>query len=196
MFKTSTLLSMFFLGLVSVYGQDYDFGEVSKSELEEKMHPTDSSAVASVLHEKKRSYFQYIQGKGFSLITEVHKRIKVYNEKGFGYGTEKVYLHENGSDDENLSSLKGYTYNLIDGKIEKTKLSKSDVFSNDESRYWKSETFTFPNLKEGSVIEFKYDISSPFLSNVQEVQVQREIPVDHIEASFEFPEYFYFKPLV
>ncbi|WP_335964584.1 DUF3857 domain-containing protein [Galbibacter sp. PAP.153] len=196
MFKTFTLLLILFFGAESIYCQDYDFGKVSISELEEKMHPTDSSAVASVLFEKKRSYFQYVQDKGFLLITEVQKRIKIYNEKGFAYGTEKVYLYKGDSDDENLSSLKGYTYNLVAGKINETKLNKSAVFNNDESRYWKSETFTFPNLKEGSIIEYKYNITSPFLSNIHEVQVQREIPVDQVEASFEFPEYFYFKPLI
>ncbi|QLE01783.1 DUF3857 domain-containing protein [Galbibacter sp. BG1] len=193
--KSFCLLLVVFLSL-NATAQDYRFGKVSKEELKLKKHPYDSTAAASVLYENRNSYILYTQSIGFQLITEVQKRIKIYDESGFQYGTEKVYLYHGDSDKEDFSGLKGYTYNLINGKIEESKLQKDGVFSNEESKYWNSETFTFPNLKEGSVVEFKYKIASPFITNVQETTVQKEIPVDYLEASYKFPEYFYFKPVI
>ncbi|MCX2680421.1 DUF3857 domain-containing protein [Galbibacter sp. EGI 63066] len=194
--KTIILLLFCLLTVNVIVAQNYKFGKVSKEELESKVHKKDSSAVASVLYEDHRSYVEYFQNQGFMLITTVHKRIKIYDEKGFGYGTDKVFLYNGDSDKEKISSIKGYTYNLEKGKVKDTKLSKDGIFENEESQYWNSETFTFPNLKEGSVIEYEYKIISPFLTNVREVQIQREIPVDKLDAKFEFPEYFYFKPQV
>ena len=196
MTKTYYLLLLLLLTLNGIFAQDYEFGKISEEELALKNHKLDSSAVASVLYEKQNSTIEYKDGLGFVLVTYIQKRVKIFDEKGFGYGVAKVYLYIGGTDEENLSSLRGYTYNLEDGKIKESKLSRDAIFKNDESRYWKSQTFTFPDIKEGSIIEYKYTITSPYVSNIQTVNIQKEVPVDFIEATYEFPEYYYFKPVV
>jgi len=45
------------------------------------VHPKDSSAVAAILFEKGRSYFEYNQEEGFRVITEVEVKLKVYKKK-------------------------------------------------------------------------------------------------------------------
>ena len=60
-----------------IYAQNYKFGKVSKEELEETFYSQDSSANAVVLYKKRRTYFNYIQNEGFSVITEIHERIKI-----------------------------------------------------------------------------------------------------------------------
>ena len=101
---------------VSVCAQNFDFGKVSKEELQEKFNPLDSSASATYLYKYRKTFFEYRQEQGFKLITEIHERIKIYNQEGFDYATISVRLGKNGSDEEEFSGLKAYTYNFVDGK--------------------------------------------------------------------------------
>ncbi|WP_100614321.1 DUF3857 domain-containing protein [Confluentibacter citreus] len=190
--KTTTLLLSLCFS-ISALAQNYDFGKVSKEELEEKFNPLDTSANATYLYKNRRAYLKYDQNLGFQLITDIHERIKIYNQDGFDYATSQVELYKSGSDQEKLSSLKANTYNLIDGKIEETKLDKNGIFKTELSKYYNETKFTMPNIKEGSVIEYKYTIASPFYWNVDDFVFQHAIPVRKLEASFETPEYFNFK---
>ncbi|WP_158844130.1 DUF3857 domain-containing protein [Algibacter sp. L1A34] len=190
--KLTSLLVTFCFSL-TVFAQDYHFGKVSKEELQEKFNPLDSSASATYLYKYRKSYYEYVEPSGFRLITEIHERIKIYNQEGFDYATKSNRLSTSGGSDEELRNLKAYTYNLIDGKIEETKLSKDGIFKTELSKYTNEYKFTMPNIKAGSVIEYKYRINSPFIYNVDEFVFQHSIPVKKIEARFEAPEYFNFK---
>jgi hypothetical protein len=190
--KTAFSILIFFISITALT-QDYDFGNVSKEELQEKFNPLDSSANATYLYKNRSTYFNYTQGVGFQLITEIHERIKIYNQEGFDYATQAVNLWKDSSDEEKLNSLKAYTYNLDNGKIEDTKLDKQGVFKTEKSKYRDETKFTLPNIKEGSVIEYKYKVTSPFITNVEDFVFQHDIPIKKLEAKFEAPEYFNFK---
>ena len=188
---TLVLLSLCFT--ITVFTQDYKFGKISKDELEETFNPLDSSASATYLYKYRNTFFEYQQGEGFHLVTEIHERIKIYNKEGFGYATKQVSLHKNGNDTEKVINIKGYTYNLLEEKIEETKLTKEGVFKTEKSKYFDETKFTMPNIKEGSVVEFKYRILSPFYYYVDDFDFQYDIPVKKLEAELEVPEYFVFK---
>ena len=53
--------------------------------------------------------------------------------------------------------------------------------------------FAIPNAKVGSVIEYKYTLNSPFLSNLPTWYFQSPIPVIWSECRTEIPEYFDYK---
>jgi len=178
---------------ITVFSQNYDFGKVSVDELEEKFNPQDSSANATYLYKKRRTYFSYIQNEGFQLVTEIQERLKIYNQEGLDYGTVEVNLHKDGSDEEKFTGLKAYTYNLETGKVEETKLGKDGIFETELHKYANQIKFTMPNLKVGSVVEFKYTVTSPFFWHVDDFVFQYDIPVKKIEARFESPEYYNFK---
>ena len=74
--------------------QEVKFGKIAIAELEEKFNPLDSSAVATYLYKKRRTYFEYESGEGFKLITSIHHRIKIYNQEGFDYATRKISLYK------------------------------------------------------------------------------------------------------
>lgn len=189
--------TLFFMGLLfsfTAFSQNYDFGKVSTEELQEKFNPLDSSANAAYLYKYRRTYFQYRKEKGFELLTDIQERIKIYNKEGFEFATIKVNLRKSGNEDEQVGSLKAYTYNLKDEKIEEDKLGKDGVFNTDESKYRNQTKFTMPNINEGSIIEYKYTIRSPFYWSVDDFVFQDEIPIHKLDASLEAPEYFMFKP--
>lgn len=178
---------------LTVFTQDYDFGKISKEELSELFNPRDSSASATYLYKYRATRFEYYKDDGFQLITEVHERVKIYNQEGFEYATKAINLFKSGSDDEVLNGLKAYTYNLVDGKIVETKLDKSGIFKTEKSKYRNETKFTLPNIKVGSVVEYRYRIFSPFYQNIDDYIFQSNIPINKLNFKFEAPEYFKFK---
>jgi len=173
--------------------QDYSYGKVSKEELLEKNNPSDESAAATYLYKYRKTYFEYLPGQGFRLYTDVHERIKIYTKEGFDYATKKIDLYKNGSSIEKVGSLKAMTYNLENGKITTDKLKKDGEFETELSQNRNQKSFTMPNVKEGSVLEYRYIITSPFVANIDEFVFQHDIPVKKLEAVLEAPEYFNFR---
>ncbi|MDO6809447.1 DUF3857 domain-containing protein [Zobellia galactanivorans] len=197
MIQTRTTLLWVLLTVVfSVNAQNFKFGKVSEQELKETFNPNDSTAAATVLYRSKNIRFDYTKGIGFKVITDVFERIKIYNKAGFDYATISQTLYKDDSDVESISGLKAYTYNLVNGKVEKSKMEKSAVFTTELSKYRNEGKFTLPNIKEGSVIEYQYKITSPFFYSVDEIVLQYDIPIKRQEISFATPEYFNFKPFI
>jgi hypothetical protein len=173
--------------------QDFKYGRVSKEELQEKVHPSFPEANAAILYRDNYSHFEYNKQDGFLLVSEFHERIKIYNSEGFKNGTRQISLYKDGNKEEKLNGLRAVTYNLEDGKIRENKLDNDDIFEEEQSKYSDVVKFTMPNLKEGTVVEYKYTVQSPFLGNLDEVRFQERIPVNKAEARYYFPEYFVFK---
>lgn len=191
--KLILLLLFITTALNYTYSQDFKFGKVSKEELQEEKHPLDPDAEAAYLFKERRSYYNIITD-GFQIITEIHERIKIYNKEGFSYATQEVFLSRNGSSRERLSGLKAQTYILKEGEIIEYKLEKDAIFDDNVTNYLTKSSFTMPNVAEGCVLEFTYKIISPFFFSIDDFSFQSGIPIKKLEAKFEAPSYFQFKP--
>ena len=145
------------------------------------------------IYKYRKTFFEYDQDRGFKLITEIHERVKIYNQEGFEYATKAIRLYKSNSAQEKVTGLKAYTYNLTEGKVEDVKLKKDGIFKTEKSRYRNETKFTMPNIKEGSIVESEYKIRSPFSQNIDEFQFQHAIPIKKLEAEFQAPEYYNFK---
>jgi hypothetical protein len=175
------------------YAQNIKFGKVSKQELAEKYYPLDSSANAAILYKKRRTYYDYNDDEGWALITKVHERIKIYNSKGYTWATKKINLYKDTKNER--VSIKAYTYNLVNNKIERTKLKSSEIFIENISENWDDKKFTMPNLKKGSIVEWEYTFRSPYFWHIDDVFFQYKIPLKYIDVEIKIPEYFEFKYL-
>ena len=78
--------------------------------------------------------------------TEVRERIKIYNKEGFEYATKQIDLHVSDNEEEEVSGLKAYTYNLVNGKVEDEKLDKQSVYETEKSKFRNQVKFTMPNI--------------------------------------------------
>lgn len=180
---------------IYVNAQDYRFGKVSVEEVAQKQHPVDPDAHAAILNRELKTEFAYSSNDGFYLITNVLERVKIYDKEGFDWANVRVKLYQGarGSDEE-LSGLKGVTYTLdSNGDLMETKLRSDGQFEEKVSDYLVEEKFTMPNVSEGCVIEYRYKVTSPFITNINTFRLQEKIPVDHVEMLFFSPEYFNFK---
>ena len=170
--------------------QEFKLGKVSIAELQEKEHPKDPSAVAAILFKKGDVKFEYTQSDGFSMFTDVKTRIKIYKKEGYDWANQKIRYYLVGNLKEIISVSDAVTYNLVNGKIEKTKLKSEGEFDENINKYWGQKKITMPNVKEGSVIEFQYTIKTNSIGSMREWDFQSSVPVNHSEYITYIPEYF------
>ena len=193
MLKKLLFVSIIFIQFYT-YAQEVKFGKVSKENLEEEFYPLDSTADAAYLYKKRKTYYEFLQREGrFQIVTEIHEKIKIYTKEGLDFATKSVafYKPESG-DEESVTSIKGYTFSLVNGKVEKTKLSKSSVFEEKRNKYTTLKKITFPKVNKGSVIEIKYKLVSPYTRTIDDLEFQYNIPVKKIRYEISIPEYYVF----
>ncbi|RUT68210.1 DUF3857 domain-containing protein [Flavobacterium cupreum] len=184
------ILFFFLFSFLQLTAQEFKLGKVSVAELEEKKHPKDTAAVAAVLYKKGISYFDYNEINGFVLTTEVETRIKIYKKGGYEFANQTIGYSISGNSKESVQISDASTFNLVGGKVEKTKLKSDGIFDEPVSKFYGRKKISLPNVKEGSVIEFKYTIRAPFVSWMRDWRFQYSIPVNKSEFSTSIPEYY------
>lgn len=165
------------------------FGKVEPADFEIKQ-PYDTSAAAVVIADVGESYFEGNSKGWFTLMYKHKKRVKIINRNGFDIGDVQITLFSQGTDEERLVDLKAITYNLENGKVVETKLDNSSVFKEKVNKNLIIKKFTFPALKEGSIIEMSYTITSDFLFNLQPWDFQGTYPRLWSEYNVKMPEFF------
>ncbi len=139
-----------------------------------KEYLRDPSANALVLYEHSNVSFHGDGSYDHYFVNTIYKKIKILNDQGYDHGTVKIYLYKSSSGDkERLKNLKAITYNA---PYEKTVLEPEQIFEKSYNDRYDEVTFTFPNLKPGSVIEYQYDIKSEFFYNLVGWNFQSDIP--------------------
>jgi ribosomal protein L24 len=191
MFKL--LITLFILNFFITNAQDFKLGKVSIAELQEKFHPKDSSAVAAILFKKGDVRFDYSPETSFEIITTIKTRIKVYKTDGYKYANFNVpyYLYQ--GSDANVKIENAVTYNLVNGKIEKTKLGTDGIFVEKINQNYAQKKVTMPNVKEGCVIEYEYSTKSNNVGSLIDWRFQNAVPVNYSEFETAIPEYFDFR---
>jgi Domain of Unknown Function with PDB structure (DUF3857) len=189
---------LFLFFAIQLYSQKTELGSVTKDELLQKRHPNDTSAVAAILFKKAKTTFKYSGEEGFSSNTEFSIKIKIYKKEGLKWANFEIpfYVGFEELQDDMVEVLKAFTYNLEDGKIEKTKVTGEGKYVEKVNEIWKTKVITFPNVKVGSIIELKYVLKSQYLPVLPEFQFQYNIPLDYMEYTTEIPEFFIYKTMV
>ncbi|MDF2849323.1 transglutaminase domain-containing protein [Sphingobacterium multivorum] len=156
--------------------QTFDFGKVSISDFSRT--DLDSNANAIVLNEFGRSsVFVDDYDNRVKLQHEYHVIIRINNKEGFKKANFEIPSYKRGSYVRDyFDELKAVTYNLENGRIEKTELENKKVFKENYSAYLDLNKFTLPNIKEGSIIEVSYRTLEQDLFNFKTWEFQDDIP--------------------
>ncbi|MEL6561674.1 MAG: DUF3857 domain-containing protein [Bacteroidota bacterium] len=175
-----------------MYAQsDIKFGEISIEELKKEKSQIEANASAEVLGEFGSLIITENAGGTRYYIFEYHKRIKIYDSEGYENADVTIpFFHPLNGSEEKMLSLKAYTYNLKNGKVEKIKLTNKEIITEQVSKNWKAKKISFPQVKEGSVIEYKYKISSYYILDVPDWVFQKDIPVVWSQYDFSIPKWF------
>ncbi len=168
--KSGVVLTLL-LAMAIVKAENIKFGTVSLSDLEMTVYEPDSTASAVILSE-----IGYFDANRY--MTFIHKRIKILSNEGFSYADQKIRNCKK-------SDIRGYTFNLANGKIEKTKLESTKIF---EVRAYNDRydcNFAMPNVKVGSII----DLEIQFVGMPESWFFQYSIPVSYSELEIEPSQY-------
>ena len=175
------------VSLLQAQKPDYRFGKVSEEELRMERYDRDPDAEAVVLCEEVRTY--YLIGNQFTRMTDYFIRIKVLKAEGKEYADINLpYVFQR----ENYANLDAVAYNLVDGKIVKTPLKKQYLFREQVGDEQWMLKFSIPEVREGTVIEYRYRMNSDFVTYIPSVVVQHDIPTVRMKATVEIPEYLRF----
>jgi hypothetical protein len=165
------------------------FGDIPIEDLKMTSYQKDSSASALILADYGKAYVSSTS-VGAVLYFERHMRIKILKNQGLGWADASIPLYHSGTAEEKVTRFNATTYNLEGEKIVESKVSKDGIFKEKFNKRINLQKFTFPNVKEGSVIEYSYTIMSDFLTNFPNWQFQYTIPSRLSEYYAIIPEFF------
>jgi len=131
------------------------FGKPIREELELKSCSFDPGADAMKLIDFQEK--EVIVDFGLKVKTQHRVKIKIFNERGFKYASISIpYISK--IKGTKITDLSAYIHYLDEkGNTISEKVEKNQVFRDKESDAVKKIRFTFPNVRPGCVIEYRYE---------------------------------------
>ncbi len=165
-----------------------EFGKIDNKDLELKSCDFEPDANAMILFNKGDVYYD----SNFNITAEYHKRVKIFNDNGKDEANISLEYY-GGNRNEYITGLQAETINLVNGKPEITKIDKKAIFTQTIDKLRNSMVFSMPNVKPGSVIEYKYTLHIASISSFPSWEFQQKIPVRYSELDTNIPDLLYFR---
>ena len=158
-----------------------EWGKIDKADLEMKECDFDKNAEAVVLFDAG----ELVSYNFGPLELERHIRIKILKDKGLDQANIKIPFYSYRME-EDIKKVEAQTFNLdVSGNIAITKVEKKLIYEKKLNKRFSEMVFTFPEVKAGSVIEYKYKLVGAGLSNWY---FQKSIPVKYSRYTTDIPE--------
>lgn len=190
--KRLFILYVLFALFTSAFGQK-KFSKVSIADFATPAEAADSSADAVYIYNIGDTHFE-ISPTGFKMQTQVKVRMMILTEKGKDYANQSVVYHssDKGSsfNNDKVLNISAASYNLVDGKVVKTSMSGKYEFVEKVDDYTKRTKFSIPEVKVGSIIEYKYTLVSPRYTYIPTWYMQMDDPVRYNYYTVTIPEWF------
>jgi len=180
-------------GPVNAQDFTHEFGKYTGEEFQMDHYPKDPSAEAVVIYDIGTSYFK-LYNDGYYLIFERKTKVKIFRKSGLKYARFEIPFYIQDHNEENIQELEGNTYNFENGTLRVSPLDPKNTYTEKESENWNVRKFAMPDVKEGSVIEVRYKIASPYFFNFRSWKFQNTIPViysEYVTRMIPFYEYRY-----
>ena len=148
------------------------FGEPTSHDFAINKYNPEPDSPGVILYESGNYYAKSV-GIGIYLVKEVYRKIKVLNAKKFNYTDVTIpYYEGNGRYKEEVLEYEAITHNGPD----QSHVPESAFFTVEKSNSKKSLKFTFPNVQDGSILEYKYTKLTPFFYDLDRWEFQHELP--------------------
>lgn len=170
------------------------YGKPSEEELKMTTYAPDTAATAVVLYSKNTARYDLISNE-FRLVYTYETKIKVLKSEGTSCADINIPFYSNANSGlmkEIVGQIDASAYNLEGGKMVRTKMKRDLIFEERLNKNYAQIKFSIPAVREGTVFEYKYQISSDFYYNINHWEAQRDIPVLLAEYNITIPEYFEF----
>ncbi len=164
------------------------FGEPTAAEFAMTNYPKDPEASAVVLFESANIYVDVV-GDYIMLIKEYYTKTKVFNAKTYDNTVKSIKYYNDGKDGENVRDVTVLTHN---GPV-KTYIIPSQIYDVDLSANYREKKFTFANVQDGSILEYKYRVESPYFGSLGGWIFQNDVPTIYSELHTELPGNYRYK---
>lgn len=162
------------------------YSKIDKADLEYKECTYDKEAAAEYLIDYGEVSY-YFNSTDFVNQTKHRIRIKILKEKAVDLANIRISYYSKGNR-QRITNIDGHTFNLNEkGDVEETKLEKKAVMTQKLDENYNMLVFTLPNVKIGSVIEFRYEIEKHNYIEIDDWEFQRAYPVRHSEYNAKIP---------
>jgi hypothetical protein len=192
-----TLVFCMLLFLSNSYSQStkvekVKFGDITAKDFNPDFLALDSNAQAVVLYDAGNAEYEANNESWFNVVYTYHYRVKLISKNAFDIATIEIPLYKGEKSEDAIEKLEAATYVLENGIVTKTKVDKESIFKDKASKEVTIKKFTFPNLKEGCIIEYTYKIISPRSYNLRPFYFQGKYPVMRSEYAVSIPVLFDF----
>lgn len=153
----------------------FPFGKATYADFDLKAYPKDTAAEAFVIKEVGEAHIDY-NNLGLLIFT-YHVKIKIVKQSAASLANVSILLDKSSTDKEEIKAFRAAAYNLVNNKIEESKIDmRALFFERNGKRQFDVAKFAIPNVREGTVIEYRYAIESPFTYNFRKWEFQSDIP--------------------
>lgn len=196
--KRFGLTCCFLISVVFLHAQETvsAYGKIDKADLEMKDCSFDEGAEAMLLLDMGEIEFNYFKGSGWVSETSYRIRVKILKESAVSRGAIKLRYYSKNRREE-ITNVSGISYNLdANGKITESRLESGAVYDKAIDKDISEVSFAMPNVKAGTVFEYKYKMQRKSYSYIPSWNFQQTIPVRYSAYKVVIPEYFQFTVLV
>lgn len=169
----------------SAQGFNPKFGKVSEEEVSMATCPIEPEAGALYIFDHGNISYS----SRFEVSYDVYVRIRIFKKDAVELADVEVPFVNATDLSESVRGVEANTYNMVDGKLVKTEMSKKNIFREKVSADLSVVKFSLPEVREGSVIEYKYTFSTTSLSRIPDLDIQRDYPVLHSHKEVSLPEF-------
>ncbi len=167
------------------------YGKIDKSDLLLKECEFDKDAEAYKLLNYADVHYDLLAER-FSIVTNRRTRIKILKDKGLSEANIKLHFYSK-ADYEEIRNISGVTYNIDNaGHVVITKLEKSAIYIKKLNNKISEVSFTMPDVKVGSVIEYKYTDTKKSIRDLDDWYFQDDIPTRISSYQIRIPSIFRF----
>lgn len=155
-----------------------EFGDITEADRNLTECPFDKEADAVVIFDEASAD----HNDRYNLITTRRIRLKILRQKGISRGDIEIRYYSK-DDAEYISDIEAYTCNYNNGVADRKIVAPSSIYRQKINERWTQVKIAMPEVKVGSIIEYKYTTTSKNYGYLEDWYFQGELPVMHSHFS-------------
>ncbi|HVV56291.1 MAG TPA: DUF3857 domain-containing protein, partial [Mucilaginibacter sp.] len=172
------------------------FGKVDPSEIALKQCDFEPDANAEVLFDKGNVT---ISRNNAYITIDRHIRIKIFNDKAqnaVGNAANVRILYYSDQHLQWIDRVQAETINPDNGNLSVTKVDKKQMFTQHVDQELSAMTFTFPDVKPGSILDYEFVMESASPDAFPDWYFQGPLPTRYSELDADIPYFLHYKNLL
>jgi hypothetical protein len=152
---------------------DDNFGKLRQQDIDLKVCSFDPSASLVITLDEGTTVYNNLENQ----VTYRHVRMKVLKEEGLKYA-DFSFTYPGRWDYVEIDRLEGKCINIgNDGKLNEFPVDKKSIYNRKVNKFYRQISFAFPQVKVGSILEYRYRIINKRSWDVRDWDFQKTFPV-------------------